>query len=258
MDVNLIIQKPEDPDTALVTPYLSLLGSLLWIARCTRPDIYYSVIYLAQFSSCPSEQSWAALQRVAQYLHHTQHYRIIYEHIRVPLSVLTVQVYSDADHARDRVNECLSYTGGVIFVNGLLIHCQACTRQTDAEMSSTGSEYVVASVVGQRAMSVLHMLVEMFGSIRIAQQEPVSACATATSYPASDSDWMQRAARFFEDHALGVDQLGPPSPLLPRDTSPMPSAESRLHALPHADSVPTDGTGYCQGPVHFHATRSRM
>ncbi|KAK3284595.1 hypothetical protein CYMTET_7764 [Cymbomonas tetramitiformis] len=115
--------------------------------------------------------------------------------------------------------------------------------EIDAEMSSTGSEYVAASVVGQRDMSVLHMLVEMFGSIRIAQQEPVSACATATSYPASDSDWMQRAARFFEDHAPGVGQHGPPSPLLPRDTLPIPSAETRLHALPHADSVPRDGTG---------------
>ncbi|KAK3263351.1 hypothetical protein CYMTET_27835 [Cymbomonas tetramitiformis] len=162
----------------------------------------------------PQKTYNSPMDRVAQYLHHTQHYRIIYEHIRVPLSVLTVQVYSDADHARDRVNDCLSYTGGVIFVNGLLLHW-ACTRQTDADMSSTGSEYVAASVTGQRSMSVLHMLVEMFGSIRIAQQEPVSACATATSYPTSDSDWMQRAARFFEDHALGVGQHGPPSPPVP-------------------------------------------
>ena len=48
MDEKLIIKKPDEPDLSLVTPYLSLLGSLLWIARCTRPDIYYSIIYLAQ------------------------------------------------------------------------------------------------------------------------------------------------------------------------------------------------------------------
>ena len=112
---------------SLVAPYLSLLGSLLWIARCTRPDIYYSIIYLAQFSSCPSEQSFQALCRVLVYTHHTRHYRLAYYYPSVPLSVITMQVYTDADHARDKVNGCLSYSGGLYFVCGMLLHW-TCSR----------------------------------------------------------------------------------------------------------------------------------
>ncbi|KAK3250039.1 hypothetical protein CYMTET_40540, partial [Cymbomonas tetramitiformis] len=256
MDVNLVIQKPEHPDLTLVTPYLSLLGSLLWIARCTRPDIYYSVIYLAQFSSCPSAQAWEALQRVAQYLYFTRHYRIRYAYPSAPLSVLTIQVYSDADHARDKLNGCLSYSGGIVFLNGMVLHW-VCARQTDAEMSSTGSEYVAASVVGQRAMSAIHMIVEMFGFIRITQQEPgVSALALSTAFPAADTSWMQRAAAFFENHAMGHGQMGPASPLHYREAEPVP--DSSLYALPHAVPVPYDGTGYEDGPREYHSQRSGM
>ncbi|KAK3239451.1 hypothetical protein CYMTET_50627 [Cymbomonas tetramitiformis] len=61
MDEKLIIQRTEHCDEALITAYLSLLGFLLWIARCTWPGISYAVIYPAQFSSCPTDQSWSAL-----------------------------------------------------------------------------------------------------------------------------------------------------------------------------------------------------
>ncbi|KAK3234374.1 hypothetical protein CYMTET_55371 [Cymbomonas tetramitiformis] len=124
-------------------------------------------------------------------------------------------------------------------------------------MSSTGSEYVAASVVGQRAMSAIHMIVEMFGFIRITQQEPgVSALALSTAFPAADTSWMQRAATFFENHAMGHGQMGPASPLHYREAEPVP--DSSLYALPHAVPVPFDGTGYEDGPREYHSQRSGM
>ncbi|KAK3268187.1 hypothetical protein CYMTET_23298 [Cymbomonas tetramitiformis] len=56
-------------------------------------------------------------------------------------------------------------------------------------------------------MSILHMLIEMFRTIRIAQQQVLTAAAmvTATTTPPTDHTWQQRAARFFEEHALGSD-----------------------------------------------------
>ena len=48
MDESESLRKAETPDMSL--PYREIVGSLLWIARCTRPDIMHAVAYLGQFS----------------------------------------------------------------------------------------------------------------------------------------------------------------------------------------------------------------
>lgn len=46
------------------TGYLSILGSLSYLALGTRPDIAYSVNYLARFSSRPGQDHWLALKHL--------------------------------------------------------------------------------------------------------------------------------------------------------------------------------------------------
>jgi hypothetical protein len=48
--------------------YRALIGALLWIARCTRPDILFVIIYLSRFSNCATKIHWDALIRVLRYL----------------------------------------------------------------------------------------------------------------------------------------------------------------------------------------------
>eukprot|EP00959_Pyramimonas_sp_CCMP1952_P016587 351728-Pyramimonas_sp.AAC.1 len=50
MERGLNLAKDTEMDPKL--PFLRLLGQLLWIARCTRPDIMFSVQYLSQFAHC--------------------------------------------------------------------------------------------------------------------------------------------------------------------------------------------------------------
>ncbi|KAK3264990.1 hypothetical protein CYMTET_26299, partial [Cymbomonas tetramitiformis] len=95
-------------------------------------------------------------------------------------------VYVDADHARDKVNDCLSYSGGGDLRIGYATSLDMRARQANADMSSTGSEYVAASVVGQRAMSTIHMVMEIFGHVTIARQIP-SACVAITKPPTTDA-----------------------------------------------------------------------
>ena len=54
MDNGLHLKPAPVPDPAF--PYRSLFGSLLWIARCTRPDIMYAVAYLSHFLSSFGQQ----------------------------------------------------------------------------------------------------------------------------------------------------------------------------------------------------------
>ena len=49
-------------------PYRELIGTLLWVANGTRPDIAYAVGTLAKFTNNPGVIHWKALLRVLGYL----------------------------------------------------------------------------------------------------------------------------------------------------------------------------------------------
>ena len=66
MEVNeLIINKG---DYLPNKPYQSLVGSLLYIANCTRPDIAHAVGVLSQFNSCYTQEHFVKAKRVLRYL----------------------------------------------------------------------------------------------------------------------------------------------------------------------------------------------
>jgi hypothetical protein len=75
-------------------PYSDLLGSLLWIALQTRPDIAQAVGVLCRFASNPGEQHWTGLKRILRYLAHTKSFGIRYSSSDTPLFG-----YSDSDYA---------------------------------------------------------------------------------------------------------------------------------------------------------------
>lgn len=66
-NVKLEIKTEEDPELEKI-PYQELIGSLLYLAICTRPDISYAVSYLSQFNTCFSSIHWTAAKRVLRYL----------------------------------------------------------------------------------------------------------------------------------------------------------------------------------------------
>jgi hypothetical protein len=77
-------------------PYNQLVGSLLWAAQCTWPDVAFAVNRLSQFLRDPSEAHWKAALRVLHYLVSTKH-------LRLQLGGdLTCAGYSDLDWAEDR------------------------------------------------------------------------------------------------------------------------------------------------------------
>jgi len=75
METGLVLNKVEGESTAddkrRKELYQSLVGSLLYIARCTRADIQFAVTTLCRFTSAPSEGCWIAAKRVLRYLRGT-------------------------------------------------------------------------------------------------------------------------------------------------------------------------------------------
>ena len=79
---------PYDPNIHLVKnngepvsqlKYSQLIGSLLYIANKSRPDISYAISRLSRYTHNPSEIHWIALKRVFRYLRGTLDYALFYK-----------------------------------------------------------------------------------------------------------------------------------------------------------------------------------
>jgi hypothetical protein len=54
--------------------YSRIIGSLMYLAGATRPDISFVVSKLSRFTSNPGSDHWFALERVMRYLRGTSAY----------------------------------------------------------------------------------------------------------------------------------------------------------------------------------------
>lgn len=59
-------------------PYQEAIGSILFIAQVTRPDIQYAASLLSRFNNNPGKAHWIATKRVLRYLKGTMDYSITY------------------------------------------------------------------------------------------------------------------------------------------------------------------------------------
>ena len=88
---------PEEKAAMAKIPYLSAVGSLMYMATCTRPDIAYSVSLLARFSANPGQKHWQAVKHLFWYLKHTLNKYSTYGSSASKELFVT---YSDADYGR--------------------------------------------------------------------------------------------------------------------------------------------------------------
>ena len=52
-------------------PYVSAVGSLMYVMVCTRPDIAYAVGMVSRFLSNPGKEHWIAVKWMMRYLRGT-------------------------------------------------------------------------------------------------------------------------------------------------------------------------------------------
>ena len=76
---NLVVKSAESGDELCdQTAYRSLVGSLMYLAVCTRPDLSYAVTSLARHVCSPTHEHWAALKQVCRYVKGTTDLGITY------------------------------------------------------------------------------------------------------------------------------------------------------------------------------------
>ncbi|RVE41341.1 hypothetical protein evm_014011 [Chilo suppressalis] len=132
--------------------YRNLIGCLLYVAVCSRPDIAHTVGVLSQFNSCYSEAHWKAAKRVLRYLKGTLNHRLTFKK-----SGLQVTGYVDADWAGS--TDRRSYTG-FLFRMGDSVTSWESRKQKTIALSSTEAEYMALSDACKEALFIGFFLKE--------------------------------------------------------------------------------------------------
>ena len=117
-------------------PYRELVGALMYVAKCTRPDIAHAVGEVSKFCERYGKSHWAAAKRILKYLKTTQDFSIKFcgENKRELIG------FADANWAGD-VNTRRSTIGYVFFLNSGVISWNS-KRQPTVATSSFEAEYM--------------------------------------------------------------------------------------------------------------------
>ncbi len=130
-------------------PYRSLVGSLMYLAMGTRPDVVFAVQQLSQFLTNPEKAHWDAAQRVIGYLAGTKSLGLV---LGGPIShtkpILSAYVDADYAHCSD-TRRCIS--GYVTLLYGTLISWLS-KKQPLVTLSTTEAEYVALALCLQELL----------------------------------------------------------------------------------------------------------
>ena len=118
--------------------YSALVGSLMYLSICTRPDIAQAVGALARHMANPTTDHWTAAKTVLRYLTGTPDIGITFG-----AGPPGLQVFCDADHAGD-IDTRRSTTGYAFIFNGGAISWASRLQPTVAA-STTEAEYIAAA-----------------------------------------------------------------------------------------------------------------
>ena len=71
-----LVKKSEEEVFMPKFPYRELVGALMYVAKCTRPDIAHAVSEVAKFCERYGKSHCAAAKRILKYLKTTQEFSI--------------------------------------------------------------------------------------------------------------------------------------------------------------------------------------
>ena len=145
----------EEEPSSLDFPYTAVIGSLMYAAVATRPDISHAVQRLSQFTSKFSQTHITAVKRVLRYLNGTRNLGITYR----PTPNPEILGYTDADWAQD-VSDRKSTSGYIFQLSGGAISWSS-KKQTSVALSTMEAEFVALSHATKDALWLRTLLSDL-------------------------------------------------------------------------------------------------
>ena len=139
-------------------PYREAIGSLMYLAIGTRPDLAFIVSQLSQFLDAPSESHWTAVKRVFRYIKGTLNKGIVYGGKTDVKN--EIRAYSDADWATS-VDDRKSISGVVLIINNAPVIWKS-QKQSIVTDSTMYAEYVAAHIAAKN-VKWLRLLMKELG-----------------------------------------------------------------------------------------------
>lgn len=139
-----------------LVPYQEAIGSIMYLAQCTRPDISFSVSNLSQFNKCPGMAHWKAVKRVLRYLKGTLNCKLKYDRNS---KITKLCGYTDADWGSSFIDS-KSCTGYVFICQGGAV-TWATKKQPTVALSTGEAEYMSVSAATQEALWLAQLKTEI-------------------------------------------------------------------------------------------------
>ena len=155
-DLNVKLQKEDGFSRPVdATSYQSMVGSLLYAAIATRPDIAQAVGVVSKFCANPTQNHLTAAKRILRYLKATAYLGLSYK----KCANGNLIGYSDADWAGD-IDDRHSTSGNVFsFACGAVSWLSK--KQATVALSTAEAEYVALSTATQEAIWLRRLLADV-------------------------------------------------------------------------------------------------
>lgn len=143
----------------------SVIGGLLYLSLCSRPDISIAIGILSRHQHVSNEYLWKALKRVLRYIKGTLTSSLVFSKNEI---VPVLEGFADADWAGDK--ETRKSTSGFLFK---LYGCSVvwCTkRQASVSLSTAEAEYIALS----EAIRELLWIVQILKDLNVNFEEPIT------------------------------------------------------------------------------------
>jgi hypothetical protein len=148
---------PADIARMRKVPYREAIGSLMYVAIATRPDISFAVSCLSQFLENPGEAHWQAVKHVFRYLAGTRDQALTYGTEQRDL-----HGYTDADGASQEHRHAIS--GYAFIIDGGAVSWSS-RKQELVTLSTAEAEYVAATHAAKECIWLRRLTGELFPSL---------------------------------------------------------------------------------------------
>lgn len=148
-------QSPQEVEIMKSKPYREAVGSLMYAATGTRPDIAYAVSIVSKFLENPGMAHWNAVKRIFQYLHGTKDLELTYG-----AKELSLVGYSDADGSMHEERKAMS--GYAFLIDGGAVSWRS-KQQEIIALSTTEAEYVGYTHATKEALWLRSFIGQIFG-----------------------------------------------------------------------------------------------